>query len=152
MTELVALEEHGNALGEGQRGDEVPDLLQAQGGYIRGGGFSLHAVVSAQVVVGAVAVGFAVRLVVLVLVGNLVAKSETVMGGHKVDARGERAAAEHVGAPGDASNELAVQTLVAAPEAADAITIATVPLPPGRRKTAQLVAAIPEVPGLRDEL
>src|SRR5207342_2387595 len=111
------------------------------------------AAVPGAVVVGAVAVGFAVRFVVLAVVGDEVAKRETVVRRDEVDRREGLAtvalveicrAAEPGGELGDGR--------LPAPEVAHRVAIDAVPLGPQDREVPDLVAAWPDVPRLGDQL
>jgi hypothetical protein len=83
---LIAAGEHGHALREHERGEEVAHLALAQvvDLGIVGGAFRAH--VPTVVVVGAVGVVVAVGLVVLVVVADEVAEREAVVRGDEVDA------------------------------------------------------------------
>ena len=72
--------------GQQQHGQEVLDLPVAQRLDVRIVGRALDAAVPAQVVVGAVAVVLAVRLVVLPVVRDQVVQREAVVAGDEVDA------------------------------------------------------------------
>ena len=101
----------------------------------------------------AVAVVLAVRLVVLVVVGDEVAKRKAVVGGDEVDARPGLSAAkvERVGRSAEARRER-LRGPVAAPEVAHVIAKPVVPLRPAGGKAAHLIAARTAVPRLGDEL
>ena len=101
----------------------------------------------------AVAVVLAVRLVVLVVVGDEVAKGKTVMSGDEVDARPRLSAAkvELVRRSAQARRQR-LRACLAAPEVADVIAKPVVPLGPARGKTAHLISARTAVPRLGDEL
>ena len=102
----------------------------------------------------AVAVVLAVRLVVLVVVGDEIVEREAVVRRHEVD-RGPRLAAaigEQVGRRGEAGGELGQLSVVAAPIGPHRVAIAVVPFRPAGRETADLVAAGPDVPRLGDQL
>src|SRR5690606_10169224 len=115
---------------------------------------ALHAVVVGQVVRVAVAVLLAVRLVVLVVVGDEVVEREAVVRGDEVDARPGPAPppVEHVRRAGKAGGKLGKLPLVAAPVGPYGVAIAVVPLGPARREVGDLVAARTDVPGLGDQL
>ena len=57
-----------------------------------------------------------------------------------------------VGAAGEAVAELGQRRRLAAPEVADRVAVAAVPLRPQRREVADLVAALADVPRLGDQL
>ena len=83
--EFVAGQEHGDALGEQQGGDQVLGLAFAEGEDGRVVGRAFDAAVPGEVLVGAVAVVFAVGLVVLVVVADEVVEGEAVVAGDEVD-------------------------------------------------------------------
>ena len=102
----------------------------------------------------AVVAALAVRVVVLVVVGDQVGQGEAVVRGDEVDRR-ERAAAVvlvQVGAAGQARGELTEAAGLAAPEVAHGVAVLPVPLRPQGREVAHLVAAGADVPRLGDEL
>src|SRR5688572_22924403 len=84
--DLVAAKEHGDALGEHQRGKEVALLLMPQGIDLRVVRLTLDAAIPAQILIPSITVGFAVRQVALACVGDEVMQSEAVVGGDEVDA------------------------------------------------------------------
>jgi hypothetical protein len=95
-----------------------------------------------------------VGLVVLVVVGHEVAQGEAVVGGDEVDRRARAAAVRlvQVARAGEAVGELRQGLVDPAPEVADRVAVAAVPLRPQRREVADLVAALADVPRLRDQL
>ena len=129
----------------------MPLAEGAHGEIVRG---SLDAAVGGEVLVAPVAIVFPVGRVPLAGVGDEVGEGEAVVGGDEVDAgRGTAAAllVEIAGA-GEAIGKLAHLPPVALPVAAYGVAVTPVPLRPARRKVAHLVPALPEVPGLGDEL
>ena len=151
--ELVAVEQHRDALAEQQRGDEVALRARPQLQHLGVVGGALGAVVPRAVVALAVVVVLAVGLVVLLVVGHQVAQREAVVGGDEVD-RGERPAAGVlvvVGRAREPGGEVADRRLTA-PEVADGVAVGAVPLGPQRREAADLVAARADVPRLGDQL
>ena len=153
-TELVARDDHRYALRHQQRREQVASLTRTQLDDLRGVGGALDAAVPRTVVVGAVAVVLAVGHVELVLVGDHVGESETVVRGDEVDAGvGSTALClVQVRGPGQARGQLPEPPRGAAPDVAHAVAVATVPFRPQRREVADLVAAFADVPGLCDEL
>ncbi len=150
---LVAAEQHRDALGEHQRGDEVALLAAAQRGDRPIVGRPLGAAVPRAVVVGAVLAALAVGVVVLLVVGDEVGQREAVVGGDEVD-RGERLAAVggvQVARPGEALGE-GGDARLPAPEVADRVAVDPVPLRPQDGEVADLVAAGADVPRLGDQL
>ena len=70
-----------------------------------------------------------------------------------IDAVGRRRVGlVQVGAAGEAVAELGERRRLAAPEVADRVAVAAVPLRPQRREVADLVAALADVPRLGDQL
>ncbi len=95
-----------------------------------------------------------VGVVVLLVVADQVPQREAVVGHHEVD-RGRRppvGVRVEVGRAGDPGRELTEGSGLPAPVVAHRIAVLAVPLAPQRREVADLVAAVPEVPGLRDQL
>src|SRR5882724_7985142 len=101
-----------------------------------------------------VLVVFAVRFVVLLVVGNQVAQREPVMGRDEIDAgmRPATAPVEQVARPGDAGGEIAELALIPPPVSAHRIAESIVPLRPAGREAADLVSAGSQVPRLCDQL
>ena len=152
--ELVAAADHGHAMREEQGGEQVPLLASPQGEDAGVSGGSLGAAVPGPVVVGAVAVGFAVGVVVLSLVADEVDEGEPVMRGDEVDA-GERGAAVvgvEVGAAGEPVAELGQAGSATPPQVAHGVAEAAVPLRPQWREATDLVAPGAKVLRLGDEL
>ena len=112
------------------------------------------AAVPAQVVVLAVAVVFAVGLVVLVVVADEVVQREAVVAVTKLMlAYGCRPLLlVQVAAAGEPRRQLRHRAAVALPEAAHGVAVLAVPLGPQHREVADLVAALAEVPRLGDQL
>ncbi len=81
------MKDHGNALGDHDRGHEVPHLPGPQLANLWVVGLSFDAAVPAKVVIGAVAVLLAVGLVVLLVVADEIREGEAVVRGDEVDAR-----------------------------------------------------------------
>ena len=102
----------------------------------------------------AVAVVLAVRLVVLVVVGDDVRQREAVMRGDEVDARPGPAAApvEEFGRAEQPASETRQRRRVALPVGAHRVAVLVVPFRPDRGKVAELIAVRPGVPGLGDQL
>jgi len=84
-THFVAHEDHGYALADEQHGHGVLHLTHAQGVDAGVVGRPFPAAVPTVIVVGSVAVVFAVGLVVLLVVGDEVIEREAVVGGDEVD-------------------------------------------------------------------
>src|SRR5208282_3102083 len=83
---LVASREHWYATREHQDCHDVSDLTVAKRLDVGIVGITLHAAIPAEVIVDAITVVFAVRLVVLLVEGNQVAEGKTVVTGHEIDA------------------------------------------------------------------
>ena len=100
-----------------------------------------------------VLVVLAIRLVVLLVVGDEVVQGEPVMGGDEIDAGPGLAAAviEDVAGRAKPRGEGARRCLTA-PEIAHRVAEFVVPFGPARRKAADLVAAGPAIPRLGDQL
>ena len=123
-------------------------------GGVEGGiiGEAFDAEIDAVVMVFAVAVFFAVGLVMFVFEGNEVGEGEAVVGGDEIDGvqRAVVFAVVEVGAASEAGGEVA-DRVTAVPEAAD--VVAEFPVPVGKAfagEVADLIAAA--VPGFGDEL
>src|SRR5690606_37342951 len=103
---------------------------------------------------GAVPAALAVGLVVLVLVGDEVVQGETVVAGDEVDGGGRTPAVVlvQVAGAGQPGGELRQRGRLAAPQVADRVAVAAVPLGPPGREVAHLVAAGTDVPRLGDQL
>ena len=86
MAELVASEDHGRALGEQKRRQEIALLARAQFLDRRIVGGALHAVVPGIIVGVTVAIVLAVRLVVLVVIRDEIVQVEPVMRGDEIHA------------------------------------------------------------------
>ena len=101
----------------------------------------------------AVAIVFAVRLVVLLVVGHEIAQRKPVVRGDEVDARVglARGALIEIGAAGEPRAELGERLVTAAPEIAHGVAILAVPLGPEGWKIPDLIAAFADVPRLRDQ-
>ena len=101
-----------------------------------------------------VAVAFAVRLIVLVVVADQILQRETVMRGNEVDARPGTAATitEDVGRARHPRRHVGDEASIAFPEAPHDIAILAVPLGPTRREITELIAARANVPGFADQL
>src|SRR4051812_2459788 len=84
-TELIAVQQHRNALREEQGGEEVALLLLAQRNDVGVVGVAFGAVVPGAVVALAVVVAFAIGLVVLLIVGHQVVQGEPIVRGDEVD-------------------------------------------------------------------
>ncbi len=97
----------------------------------------------------AIAIVLAVRLIVLLGIGDDVHQREAIMSGEEVDAAGLGAAvaAEKGGRAGKDSGDIADLVVVAAPETAQIVTGAVIPFEKRSRKIAELVPARADIPG-----
>ena len=110
--------------------------------------------VGAQVVAVAVAVLFAVGFVVLVLVAGQVRQGEPIVGSDQIDS-GQRAAPrgfEQVIGPGQPACDLSARARMTQPPGTDRVAELVIPLVPARAEPTCLVAVVPDVPGLGDQL
>src|ERR1700719_4081971 len=115
---------------------------------------TFDAAVPAQVVIRTIPISFAVRFVVLTVVGNEVVEGKAVMAGNEVDAVDRQMAAPliDVGAPGDARRYRAHKSGIAFHKAPNIIAVPPVPLGPAiTRKVTDLVCARC-IPGFSDDL
>src|SRR5581483_9213680 len=143
-TKFIAAEKHRHAAGDELGQHEVPDLPFAQRLDFAIVAWTLDAVIVAEIVVAAVAVPLSIRLVVLAAITDEVVEGESVVTGHEIDAAlGPLSGpAIDVGAAADAARDRTDHAVVAAPEAADIVPIAAVPLRPlGLKKAAHLIGA-----------
>ena len=150
---FVAGGDHRGALRQQQRRQQVAHLPLAQRRDRRIAGRPFGAGVRRSVVGRAVLVVLAVRLVVLVVVGDEIVQREAIVRGDEVD-RGPRlppAALEQIRRRAQPRRERAGGR-VPCPEAPGRVAELIVPLRPARRKAADLVAPGPAVPRLRDQL
>src|SRR5688500_2004755 len=151
--ELVAGQQHRRALRQEQRGEHVLHLALAQRANRLVDVRALGAVVPRAVVRVAILVVLAVRLVVLVVVGDEVVQREAVVGGDEIDAgpRLSAAAVEDVGRAAQPRRQ-GRRRRFGTPVVAHRVAVLVVPLRPARRKAADLVAARAAVPRLGDQL
>jgi len=151
--ELVAAADHRDSGRQEQGRQQVAHLLVSDDIDDRVAGLALDAVVRGPVVVGAVAIPFEVRLVVLAVVRHKVAHRESIMRGDEVDRR-ERStslARVEVRRAGEPPAELS-DGRATAPEVADVVAVLVVPLGPERWELPNLVSARADVPRLGDQL
>src|SRR3984957_16760235 len=151
---LVASADHRNALRHHHDGDEVFHLSPAQILYFLIVRRTFDAAVPAQVVIRTISISFAVRFVVLAVVGNEVVKGKTVMAGNEIDAVNLQMATPliDVGAPGDARCYRAHKSGIAFHKAPNIIAVRPVPFGPAiTRKVTDLVCARC-IPGFSDDL
>src|SRR5688500_14034302 len=98
----------------------------------------------------AVAVLFAVRFVVLVVVGDEIVQREAVVRGDEVDASPgfTSAVVENVSRRGEALRKLGHLAFIAFPVRAHRVAVFVIPFGPARRKLPDLVTAGTDVPWL----
>ena len=112
------------------------------------------AAVPTVVVVRAIAIFLAVRLVMFLVVAHEIAQREAVVSGDEIEARARAPAivCVEIAAAGQSRGQLADRAAVAFPKAPHAVAILAVPLGPEHGKIADLIAVRPEIPRLGDEL
>ena len=117
-------------------------------------GRAFRAAVPRIIIIVAVAVLFAIRVVVLVIVADQIVQRKTVVRGNEVDAGVGPTAAMliQIRTAREAIGNFADLAFIAFPKTPDLISILPVPLRPEDRKIAHLIAAVPNVPRLRDQL
>src|SRR5258707_6437763 len=100
-----------------------------------------------------VAIVFAVRFIVLVVVGDQVVQREAIVNGNKIDTGPRRFALMliQIRTAGKTIGKLRQDTVVSLPIAADTVSVFPVPFRPRHRKLANHVTTFAEVPGFRDE-
>src|SRR5208337_1651082 len=150
---VITRQQHGHALREKQRGEEIAGLAVAErpdGGV---GAFPFLAAVPTVVVVVAVAVVVAIGKVVFVVVADESAQTEPVVAGDEIDAGMGMTAAVvvEIGTAAQAGGEFTGGTGTL-PKATDFIAIASIPLGPAGRVVSHLIAAHADVPGFGNEL
>src|SRR3954451_568596 len=141
-TQLVARDQHRHTRRQQQRGEQVPELPPPERPYALVVRLPFRPAVPRPVVVRAVPVALAVRLVVLPLVRHQVPQGETVVRGDEVD-RGVRPAPApgvRVAGTGEAIPEIPYVRQGPPPEVAYGVAIAVVPLRPQGRERAHLIA------------
>src|SRR3984957_14279151 len=116
-------------------------------------GWSLDAPIRRIVLPLAVAIPFAVGLIVAICVAHNVGERKAVMRGGIVDRSpgSARAAIEQIARAGKACGEFAAHPVVTAPMSPDPIAETVVPFGKARRVVAELIAARSDVPGLGDQ-
>src|SRR6185369_14438407 len=99
----------------------------------------------------AVAILFAIGLIMAGFMGDEVRQREAIMGGEKIDGATDLAAREDVGGSRKPGREHTDGAGIAAPETPHIVTVAVVPFQPGRGKAAELIAAGADIPRLGDQ-
>ena len=117
-------------------------------------GWAFDATVPTLIIVGPVAIFFAVRFVMLLVVTDQIAQREAIVRGDEVDARARAPAVvgKEIAAAGEPRSELADRAAVAFPEPPDTIAILAVPFAPEHGKIADLITMRSDVPRLGDQL
>lgn len=150
--DFVAAEQHGRSARNEERGDEVFGVLNASTNNRDIIGFAFAAEIHADIVVGTVAVIFAVFEVMLLGIRAEVAQRETVVRRDEIDAlRGVGFFVKDVSTAGDAVRERHDGIIGSRPKAPDIVAEFSVPFCPGGGKIADLIEA-GGVPCFGDEL
>src|SRR6266487_5211918 len=151
---LVPRQHHRDALRAEQCGQEIPLLPGPQAQDRRIGRGSLGTAVPRPVVVGAVGVAFAVRLVVLAVVAHQILEGKTVMAGDEVHGGDGPPAARlvQVARAAQPRAEIGQRARLTAPEVTDGVAVYTVPLTPQWGEVTNLVPPFADVPWLGDQL
>jgi hypothetical protein len=154
VAEFVACKDHGHALREHHRRDDVSLLPLAEREDLGIVGRPLGAAVPAFVVIRSIAVPLAVRVVVLLIVAYQILQVEAVVAGHEVDAgvRFPAAVRVEVAAPAKPGRKFRHDATVPFPEPPYRVAVLAVPLRPQHRKVPDLIPALAEVPRLGDQL
>ena len=153
VADLVAGQDQRHALRQHERRQLIAaqekSMLQNRGVV----GRSLDAAVEAVVVVGAVAIVFLVRLVVLVLVADQIGEREAVVDGDMIDLACGPRPSWRIAAPMRSARWPCRRAgRHRPPVAPQRLAIDVVPLRPAGRKAADLIAAKPDVPRFGDQL
>src|SRR5246127_1352981 len=151
-SELVTGKQHRRALGEEQGGKKITPLAPSQCIYVLVVRRAFGAAVPRPVIGLAVLVVLAVRIVVLVVVGDEIAERESVMNGDEIDRRRgfTPAVIKQVARRAQPRSKGACRR-GSAPEVPHGIAKLVVPLCPAGRKAADLVAARPAIPRLGNQ-
>src|SRR3569832_2299549 len=152
-THLVALLKQRHAARHEERGEQRTHVAFAREVDPLVFSHTLDAAVPRLIVVVAVAIAFAVRLVVLVAIRDEIEQREPVMHGEEVHPGARFAAGKIVdlGRTRDLAGERANLTRLAAPEAADLVAISVVPLAEFLAVLADAVPPRTWIPRLGDE-
>ena len=150
--DFIAAEQHGRSARNEERGDEVFSVLNASANNRDIIGFAFAAEIHADIVVGSVAVIFAVFEIVLFGIRAEVAQREAVVSRDEIDAlRGVGFFVKDVSTAGDAMGERHDGVIGASPKASDVVAEFSVPFSPRRGKIADLIET-GGVPCFGDEL
>src|SRR5206468_5590842 len=152
--DLVSAAEHRDTLGQERGHQHVPFLSLTQlvdGRIVRR---SFRAVIPTEIVVGAVAVLLAVRLIVFLVIGDQVVERKAVMRGDKIDAGVRPAPAwlVQVAAAGQSIGHFRHLANVPAPITSERVSVFSIPLSPPGRKLSHLIAAFTKIPWFGDKL
>src|SRR5699024_9606750 len=131
-SQFVTVRDHGNALGDQERRDEVADLAEPKLLDLGIIGRSLGPTVPGTVVGFAVVTALAVGLVVFLVAGDQTPHREPVMCGHEVNG-GHGAAARvlvKIGGTRQAGSQLRKNRGFTPPEVANRVTVLSVPFGP----------------------
>src|SRR6185312_306288 len=129
---FVPSQQHRHTPRDEQRQQKIPDLPLAHGLYCSILRVSFDAVVVAEILLGPVAIAFAVGVIVLATEAHQIVESEAIVTGHEIDtALGALARFRiDVGAAADPARKRTEHGIVATPEAAHVIAVAAIPLRP----------------------
>src|SRR5215467_6747596 len=152
--DLVAVREHRDSLREGERRDEIAHLAVPVVEDCRVRRLSLDTPIATDVVVAAVPIVFAIRLVVFLLIADEVVQRVAVVRRDEVDARVRTAPARliDVARSSEARRQLRHPPVVPTPEMTDRVAVSSVPFCPPNGEVAHLVSAGTDSPRLRDQL
>ncbi|CDB52836.1 unknown [Azospirillum sp. CAG:239] len=154
MRKLVAGQHHRRPERQQQRRHQRPTAGVAVGsdGFVVALAFG--AGIPAPVAVAAVTVFFAVGVVVFAVITYQIAQCKTVMRRDKVDACPNIAIViiEDIGRPGYAAGKFGRLAQIAFPETAHDVAKLIIPFGPARRKPADLIATVTDIPGFGNQL
>src|SRR6476661_3954532 len=147
-------EQHRHPLGQEHGCNEVPLLSCPQRLYCRIIGWPFYSAVPTAIIIGAVPIVFAVRLVMLGVVADQVLQSETVVRSDEVHAciGTPPTSGIKIAGSGNAVCQLADDAAVALPVGAQSIAIFVVPLSPAHWEFPDLISTFAEIPWFGDKL
>ena len=150
--EFISSAQHRHALRNKQSGEKIAPLSLAQCVDLWIIGWALDPVIPRIIIVVTVAVLFAVRFVVFVIVADEIGQRKSVVRRDKIDA-GIGATAivlVKIGTAGEPVSHFPDAALVPFPETANDIAVFAVPLRPQDGEISDLITAFPNVPRLRN--
>src|SRR5262249_17305445 len=135
-TPFISAAEHRHALRKKQCREKITALTIAQRIDLRVISRTFDAAIPRLIIVVAVAVVVLVQLVVLFVVADQIAQSESIMSCDKVDARVRPPSVMliKIGASGESICHFTNATFIAFPKTADRVAVFAVPFRPGRGK------------------